>query len=209
MMDMKTTKKYLIITAIIIVVALIVIIGLSLRQSSQYKKAATDMMVNSAIIELSTNSIIQDFSSNWYNAIFSNKAIDENGEERYCSDFNDAIAWRIKSVDDTGFYDLLDSLSHQLSNDMNVMYHTPHKYNEIQKTFFFFFNNVNTLIEICKQPQGNLQDFNERTNKLHMETITLLKNASVLFPLDDSLYRSRAEVIFSPFVDKMNGNNTQ
>ena len=56
--------------------------------------------------------VLDDYQKNWRSAIFDHQAIDQIGVSTYCSDFSDAINWRmianktsIRFIE-TYFYDL-------------------------------------------------------------------------------------------------------
>lgn len=165
-MVIHISKKNLIIPVVVIIFVFILYLLYSIWSNKKYSNYATEMKINTKLICFFSQKILSDYSKSWMYAIDGNNVLNENGESVRCNDFNTAISWRYSYYEKEGMFQILDSLFDEIKSEMGKMTPPPSKYKAIHSNFTEMYNNVSSLVSMCKSPQGNYQEFNDRCYNL-------------------------------------------
>ena len=163
-------KHFLILGGILVLLAVIfLILKIGFGKKIDYEATAKDAKLNAYTVVGLSSAILSDYQKTWSNTISGSTWVkDENGEEHYCSDFNDAISYRMRSYIHEGYFDVIDSLSNVVKEDMKLMDDASDKYKDVQKTFVAMYGDMNSIVSLVKEPKGSLMTFGAKVNELMM-----------------------------------------
>lgn len=169
-MTITIEKKHLfILLGILLACAIIFLIAkVDFGKKVDYETTAKDAKVNAYTVVGLSSTILSDYQKTWNSALDGTWVKDENGKEHYCSDFNDAISYRMRYFMYEGYFDIIDSLSNVVKEDLKLMDDAPEKFLEVQKTFVAMYGDMNTLVSLVKEPKGSLMTFGRKVNELMM-----------------------------------------
>lgn len=170
-MTITIEKKHLfILLGIILACAIVFLIAkVGFGKKVDYEAAAKDAKVNAYTVVGLSSTILSDYQKTWSSTIGKGSYVkDENGRVHYCSDFNEAISYRMRYFMHEGYFDIIDSLSNVVKEDLKLMDDAPEKYQDVQKTFVAMYGDMNTLVSLVKEPKGSLMTFGSKVNELMM-----------------------------------------
>lgn len=170
-MTITIEKKHLyILLGIVLTCAIIFLIAkVGFEKKVDSEATAKDAKVNAYTVVGLSSTILSDYQKTWSSTISGGSYVkDENGREHYCSDFNDAISYRMRYFMNEGYFDIIDSLSNVVKEDLKLMDDAPEKFQDVQKTFVAMYGDMNTLVSLVKEPKGSLMTFGSKVNELMM-----------------------------------------
>ena len=170
-MTITIEKKHLfILLGIILTCAIVFLIAkIGFVKKIDYETTAKNAKVNAYTVVGLSSTILGDYQKTWSSTINGGSFVnDENGTKQYCHDFNDAISYRMRYFIHEGYFDIIDSLSNVVKEDLKLMDDTPEKFQDVQKTFLAMYGDMNTLVSLVKEPKGSLMTFGSKVNELMM-----------------------------------------
>lgn len=205
-MTITIEKKHL--YAVLIVIALLLVAFLCVRSCDKvdYEKTAKEMKINTYVISGLASQILSDYQKNWQSAISDKHAYNSEGEREYCSDFNTAIGWRFLYFTKEGYFDVLDSLTNVVKEEMKIMDDAPSKYKDLQKTFMSLYTDMNSLVSLTKEPKGSLMSFGSNVNELLMNLEKGYEETDIKISVADEEKADKVKEIHTLFMNKMIDN---
>lgn len=202
-MTITIEKKHLFVALVIIVIAIIGFVCIKSCDKVDYEKTAKEMKINSYAISGIAAQILSDYQKNWRSAISDSRAYNSDGESTYCSDFNTAIGWRFLYFSNEGYFEVLDSLTNVLKEDMKIMDDAPSKYEDLQKTFMSLYTDVNSLVSLTKEPKGSLMTFGTKVNELLMSIENKYKETDIKISVSDEERNEKMNAVKSSLMNRM------
>lgn len=148
----------------------------------KYVQNATTFKYDATIISNLSKMILSDYHDNWVDAIWNHTATDASGHKRSCSKFQTAVEWRIEYFTHKGCLDKLDSLETDMSAayvGMDSIKQVPAKYASIKASYKDIRSKVLELVELCKNPSGNITEFGNTVNEMTNGLSTALKDTDI------------------------------
>ncbi|SFW31991.1 Domain amino terminal to FKBP-type peptidyl-prolyl isomerase [Prevotellaceae bacterium HUN156] len=169
-MTITIEKKHLFYLFGVILIGLVVFIITRLSfKKVDYEATAKDAKINAYAVVALSSDILSEYHKVWQGAIEGSVSVkDEYGKEHNCSDFSEAISYKMRRYKFEGYFDIIDSLSNVVKEDLRTMDDAPKKYEETQKTFLAMFGDMNSLVSLAKEPKGSLLTFASKVNELTM-----------------------------------------
>ena len=203
-MTITIEKKHLFVLLGIIVLCAIVflITKIALGKKVDYEATAKDVKINAYTIVNLSSTILSDYQETWSSAIGGAYIKDENGEEHYCSDFNTAISYRMKSYMKEGYFEVIDSLSNVVKEDLQLMEDAPEKFEGVKKTLVAMYGDMNMLVSLVKEPKGSLITFGSKVNELIMSFDKNYKETDLKANISEAELKSKMVDIYERIVGK-------
>lgn len=211
------TKKWLCVSTAVVIV--MILCGLGVQKYVQHKNAqqeqagkqkqteldryvrnATTFKYDATVISNLSSMILSDYHDNWVNAIWNNTATDANGHKRSCSKFQTAVEWRIEYFTHKGCLDKLDSLETDMSAayvEMDSIKQVPEKYASLKTSYNDIRSKVSELVELCKNPSGNITEFGNTVNDMTNGLSTALKETDIYIDSQEEASKSYILELFS------------
>ena len=162
-------KHFFILLGIIVLCVVFLLIGKILfRNKVDYETTARDIKLNSYIVVEISSEILRDYHKVWGEAIDGTWVKDEKGKSHYCLDFNDAISYRKNYYLHEGYFDILDSISDVVKDDLKLINDASDEYQDVQKAFVDMYGDMNSMVSLSKEPKGSLMTFGFKIDELMM-----------------------------------------
>lgn len=203
-MTITIEKKHIILFGIVILCALFVFaITTVFNKKVDYEETAKDAKLNAYTVVGLSSTILSDYRNTWSSTIDDGSYVeDENGVEHYCSDFNDALFYRINFFKSEGYFDILDSLSNVVREDLKLMDDAPEKFQDIHKTFVAMYGDMNTLVSLVKEPKGSLMTFGNTVNELMMSFDKNYKETDLKVSVSEDELNEKVKKILNDIITK-------
>jgi len=190
----NSRKKNIAIVFILLIAAFIVCFLYSKHSNDKYEKSAIEMKINSQMICSLSRIVLSDYSESWVSAIDGKDVKNANGDYARCENFDKAISWRYSFYKSKGMFSILDSLYDNVRIQMENMTPPSSEYKESHNYFTDMYSNITLLIELCKSPQGNYQEFNDRCYCLFNSILSKNKVTDLVFKeASDTISSKRLE----------------
>ena len=210
-MTITIEQKHLFILLGIILLCAIVFLIAKVRFGTKvdYEATAKDAKLNAYTVVGLSFTILSDYQKTWSSTISDGIWVkDEYGKEHFCSDFNDAITYKMRCYIYEGYFDVLDSLSNVVKEDLKLMDDAPKKFQDVQKTFVAMYGDMNTLVSLVKEPKGSLMTFGSKVNELMMSFDKNFKETDLKVSISDVELKEKAvnlyEIISTRKLEKEN-----
>lgn len=203
-MTITIEKKHLFgLLGIVVLCAIVFLITKTVwGKKVDYEATAKDVKINAYTVVKLSSAILYDYQEAWSSAISGAYIKDENGEEQYCSNFNTAISYRMKSYIKEGYFVVIDSLSNVVKEDMKVMDDAPEKFQGVQKTLIAMYGDMNTLVSLVKEPKGSLITFGSKVNELMMSFDKNYKETDLKVNISEDELKNKMIYIYDRIVEK-------
>ena len=198
-MTITIEKKHLfILLGIILTCAIFFLIAkIGFGKKIDYESTAKDAKINAYTVVGLSSTILSDYQKTWSSTISGGSYVkDENGREHYCSDFNDAISYRMRFYMYEGYFDIIDSLSNIVKEDLKLMDDASGKYQDVQKTFVAMYGDMNTLVSLVKEPKGSLMTFGSKVNELMMSFDKNYKETDLKVSVSDNELKDKVANLY-------------
>jgi hypothetical protein len=190
-MTITISKKHLIIAISVLALIGISFVGHHFYSISQYEKNAKEFKARVTTLQVPMAYVLDDYQKNWRSAIFDHQAIDQIGVSTYCSDFSDAINWRM--IANKTSIRFIETYFYDLERLMKKMDNPPSKYEKVQEKFMSIYNKMYKLKSQCKSPDGSLQSFTNEINSLYSDIKTEMNETDLTISVETSMLREYLE----------------
>ena len=199
-----TKRHFVILFGIIVLCAVIFLVTkISSVNKVDYMTTAKDAKVNAYAVVGLSSSILSEYQKTWSSTINGSIWVkDEYGKEHYCSDFNDAISYKMRCFIHDGYFDVIDSLSNVVKEDLKQMDEVKGEYEDIHKTFVSMYGDMNSLVSLVKEPKGSLITFGSKVNELMMSFDKNLKETDLKVSVSESEFKDKAISLYAIISNK-------
>jgi FKBP-type peptidyl-prolyl cis-trans isomerase len=197
-------KHFLIFGGILVLLAVIFLIAkIGFGKKIDYEATAKDAKLNAYTVVGLSSTILSDYQKTWSNTINGSIWVkDENGERHLCSDFNDAISYKMRCYIHEGYFDVIDSLSNVVKDDMKLMDDASDKYKDVQKTFVAMYGDMNSIVSLVKEPKGSLMTFGTKVNELMMSFDKNFKETDLKVSVSDDELKDKVLDLYKVVYNK-------
>lgn len=199
-MTITIEKKHLCWFAGILVSVICIVLLINFFSKPDFTKTAVDMKLNSKVIADISKNILVDYGENWRTAINNSRAKNAEDESEWCSDFNQALAWRFQHYTKEGTFMLIDSLKDVVKEEMRIIDDASSKNVETKETLKELYNAMNTLASMAQEPKGNIWTFNQMVNEAIIKYDNAYAQADVKLPVTKEQESEHLEKALAPLV---------
>lgn len=150
-----------------------------------YLLNATHVKADAKIIGDVGAMILSDYYNNWRSAIWNEKSYDYMMNIYHPKDFNEAISQRVMYY--VGVTNDLEALNDSIQSHLKRMIDVPDKYRSIDTPLKDIYSLTTEMVSLCKQPEGNLEEFGAKMNSLSSDIRSKLATTDVLISKNDSI----------------------
>jgi FKBP-type peptidyl-prolyl cis-trans isomerase len=199
-MTITIEKKHLLglLGMIVLCTIVFVIAQIALGKKVDYEATAKDAKINAYTVVNLSYTILNDYRKTWRSVIDDDVmwVRDEEGKLQYCSNFNDAISYRMKSYIHEGYFEVIDSLSNVVKENLKLMNDAPEKFQGVQKTLIAMYGDMNTLVSLVKEPKGSLMTFGSKVDELMMSFDKNYKETDLIVNIPEGELKSKMANIY-------------
>lgn len=188
----KSKKGKIALISLVIFVIIIVIIGFfSNQQHKKAEKLAAEKryvkMMNQFVSDgldagEKSEDMVSTYQDVWHDAIFEDHYTIDGKSYRSGDDFNDAMKAQYSSFQSNGDVTELEADQVGMEEDMKKLKNPPEKYKSMYKDIVDAYSSLDEFIQLADNPEGSLDSYTDKYNKLDGEVAKKLKAISVQLP---------------------------
>jgi hypothetical protein len=176
-------KRAIVVSIISVLILVSLLISYKVYMNHIYMQKASTLRLEMAKLSLMSDNITSQYIEIWNKKINANYGyIYVDGEERYFSDFNDALRYRYKKLEAEGVLKIFKDCFGKVKLKAKDLNNFPGRMDNIKEKLMSLYIDINEYANFSLSPQGSLISYSQRVAELSSQINRKFEELEILLP---------------------------